>query len=207
MARHARAPHRDVRRPCSASRSTYYAAVPRQGLLLLRRLRCQGLGRLHLGRGKGRRGAQRSPGTGSGPIGSESSIVSHHAASEAAVVAIPDAIKGEIPIAFVILKQGFNAVGGAPRGGQEVGEGRIQPHRRTLAVFFVSKLPKTRSGKIMQKAPQGRGRGQATRDISDTRGQDLCQRSQTRLPKPRRTLNGPNNVGCSSSLSHLNNQR
>ena len=36
----------------------------------------------------------------------ESAIVSHPAASEAAVVAVPDAIKGEVPIAFVVLKQG-----------------------------------------------------------------------------------------------------
>ena len=96
----------------------------------------------------------------------ESSIVSHHAASEAAVVAIPDAIKGEVPIAFVVLKQGFNAseeLRGEVR--RWVRDG-FSPIAEPSRVFFVSKLPKTRSGKIMRRLLRAVAEGKPLGDIA-----------------------------------------
>ena len=66
----------------------------------------------------------------------ESSIVSHKAASEAAVVAIPDAIKGEVPIAFVVLKQGFVPERRVEEGDSPLGEEQLQPDRRAFAGLF-----------------------------------------------------------------------
>ncbi|MGD0638915.1 MAG: AMP-binding protein, partial [Nitrososphaerales archaeon] len=96
----------------------------------------------------------------------ESSIVSHHAASEAAVVAIPDAIKGEVPIAFVVLKEGFNAseeLRGEVR--RWVRDG-FSPIAEPSRVFFVSKLPKTRSGKIMRRLLRAVAEGKPLGDIA-----------------------------------------
>ena len=81
----------------------------------------------------------------------EASLVSHPAVAEAVAIAMPDALKGEHVKVFIILKQGF-----AP---SEELEKDLEVHVRTtvsaLAVpdelEFVSKLPKTRSGKIMRR--------------------------------------------------------
>lgn len=95
----------------------------------------------------------------------ESSIVSHQAASEAAVVGIPDQIKGEVPIAFVVLKQGFGPSeelrGEVKRWVREGFSPVAEPSR----VFFVTKLPKTRSGKIMRRLLKAVAEG---RPLGDT---------------------------------------
>ena len=81
----------------------------------------------------------------------ESAFVSHPAVAEAAVIGKPDPVKGETIVAFVILKSG-----------QEPSEelrNELRLHiRKTIgpvatpeAIFFVSSLPKTRSGKIMRR--------------------------------------------------------
>jgi acetyl-CoA synthetase len=96
----------------------------------------------------------------------ESSIVSHHAASEAAVVAIPDAIKGEVPIAFVVLKQGFNASEELRGEVRRCVRDGFSPIAEPSRVFFVSKLPKTRSGKIMRRLLRAVAEGKPLGDIA-----------------------------------------
>ena len=81
----------------------------------------------------------------------ESALVSHPAVAEAAVVGKPDPVKGEVPVAFVVLKKGYTP-------SDELRHELIEHVRKTLgpiatpaAIFFVEKLPKTRSGKIMRR--------------------------------------------------------
>jgi len=38
----------------------------------------------------------------------ESALVSHKAVAESAVVGMPDLVKGEVPVAFVVLRAGFS---------------------------------------------------------------------------------------------------
>jgi len=81
----------------------------------------------------------------------ESAIVSHPAVAEAAVISKPHEIKGEAIVVFTILKQGYSP--------SEELEKDLKNHLRktvgTVAtpeqIYFVSKLPKTRSGKIMRR--------------------------------------------------------
>lgn len=81
----------------------------------------------------------------------ESTLVSHKAVAEAAVVGYPDEIKGEVPVAFVSLKSGFSS---SAELAEEL-KGWIRREFGPIAVpsqiFFVSRLPKTRSGKIMRR--------------------------------------------------------
>lgn len=96
----------------------------------------------------------------------ESSIVSHPAASEAAVVAIPDPIKGEVPIAFVVLKQGFQG-GDALRSEIRAWvRTNFSPIAEPSQVYFVNKLPKTRSGKIMRRLVKAVAEGRPLGDIA-----------------------------------------
>ena len=82
----------------------------------------------------------------------ESSIVSHHDVAESAVCGIPDAIKGEVIIAFVVLKEGISKSEDILRKEivSEIRNG-VGPIATPEQIYFVSKLPKTRSGKIMRR--------------------------------------------------------
>ena len=82
----------------------------------------------------------------------ESSIVSHKDVAEAAVCGIPHEVKGEAIIAFVVLKEGVKKTGDPLK--KEIievirsGVGAIATPEQ---IYFVTRLPKTRSGKIMRR--------------------------------------------------------
>ncbi len=82
----------------------------------------------------------------------ESCLVSHDEVAESAVCGVPDEIRGEAILAFVVLTAGSAA------GHDELRKalaGRVRDEISAIAVpgriHFVSKLPKTRSGKIMRR--------------------------------------------------------
>jgi acetyl-CoA synthetase len=86
-----------------------------------------------------------------GTVELESALVSHQAVSEAAVMGKEDAVKGEVPVAFVTLRSGFTA-------SDELRADLVKHIRNTIgpiatpdAIVIVNKLPKTRSGKIMRR--------------------------------------------------------
>jgi len=79
----------------------------------------------------------------------EDIITRHPDVAECAVVSKPHKIKGEVPVAFVILK-------GKVREGlkEEIiktVEKGIGPTARPEEIYFVDDVPKTRSGKIMRR--------------------------------------------------------
>ncbi|HEX2916542.1 MAG TPA: AMP-binding protein [Chloroflexia bacterium] len=83
-----------------------------------------------------------------GPFEVESALVEHPAVLEAAVVAKPDEVRGEIVKAFVILKQGYE---GTPELAAEIQKFVQQitaPYKYPREIEFVTELPKTVSGKI-----------------------------------------------------------
>jgi acetyl-CoA synthetase len=86
-----------------------------------------------------------------GTVELESALVAHPAVSEAAVMGKEDAVKGEVPVAFVTLRSGFTP-------SEELRAELIKHIRTTIgpiatpdAIVMVNKLPKTRSGKIMRR--------------------------------------------------------
>ena len=82
----------------------------------------------------------------------ESCIVSHSDVSESAVCGIPDDVKGEVIISFVVLKESSSKPHDSLR--EEI-VSKIRNEIGAIAtpkqIYFVSKLPKTRSGKIMRR--------------------------------------------------------
>jgi acetyl-CoA synthetase len=81
----------------------------------------------------------------------ESALVSNPKVAEAAVVGIPDEIKGESIYAYVTLKAGENP---SPQLGEDLRKW-VATHMGAIArpehVQFAPGLPKTRSGKIMRR--------------------------------------------------------
>jgi len=97
----------------------------------------------------------------------ESCIVSHHDVAESAVCGIPDELKGEVIIAFVVLKQ--NATKDTLILEKELlikirnDIGAIATPKQ---IYFVAKLPKTRSGKIMRRLLKSIANNETIGDIS-----------------------------------------
>jgi acetyl-CoA synthetase len=81
----------------------------------------------------------------------ESALVSHPACGEAGVIGKPDAIKGEVVKAFVVLRVGYEAGSELQAALVEHVRYHLGPIGTPAEIEFVAKLPKTRSGKIMRR--------------------------------------------------------
>ncbi|HSW07695.1 propionate--CoA ligase [Aquabacterium sp.] len=101
----------------------------------------------------------------------EESISSHAAVSEVAVVGVADALKGQVAMAFVVLKDASLA---ADAGAALKLEGAIMKLvdeqlgavARPARVRFVTLLPKTRSGKLLRRAIQAVCEGRDAGDLT-----------------------------------------
>jgi acetyl-CoA synthetase len=80
----------------------------------------------------------------------ENAIHSNKKVGDCAVVPIPDQIRGQVPIAFVVLKKGKPSEKLETKLKKHV-DIKIGPTARPAKIYFVPDLPKTRSGKIMRR--------------------------------------------------------
>jgi acetyl-CoA synthetase len=83
-----------------------------------------------------------------GPFDVESCLIEHPAVAESGVVGRPDAERGEIVVAFVVLHPTHIASPDLARELQEHTRKRLSTHAYPREVIFVDDLPKTPSGKI-----------------------------------------------------------
>lgn len=95
----------------------------------------------------------------------EAVIAAHENVSEAAVVGIPDEIKGNKIIAYIILMKGSNPNEGLSLKISEHVGNTYGKHGKPEKIVFVDKLPKTRSGKIMRRVIRAMENGG---DLGDT---------------------------------------
>ena len=112
----------------------------------------------------------------------ESALVSHPMVAEAAVVGATDAMTGQAPVAFVILRDSAAGDGHGDGGADVVKELRdhvakeIGAIAKPKSIMIVPELPKTRSGKIMRRllrdVAENRAVGDAT-TLADTAVMDL----------------------------------
>ena len=83
-----------------------------------------------------------------GPFEVESALVEHDAVLEAAVVASPDPVRGEVVKAFVTLTPGYQPSDELARELQDYVKSSTAPYKYPREIEFVPELPKTISGKI-----------------------------------------------------------
>jgi acetyl-CoA synthetase/medium-chain acyl-CoA synthetase len=83
-----------------------------------------------------------------GPFEVESALIEHSAVAEAAVVASPDELRGEVVKAFVILAPGHAGSEILAAELQEHVKNTTAPYKYPREIEFVTELPKTISGKI-----------------------------------------------------------
>jgi acetyl-CoA synthetase len=96
----------------------------------------------------------------------ESAFVSNKAVAEAAVCGIPNEVKGESIVSFVVLKEGVVPT-------MYLKEELVNHIRKTIGpiaapdqLYFVKKLPKTRSGKIMRRLLKAMAKNEPIGDVS-----------------------------------------
>ncbi|MCA9892034.1 MAG: acetate--CoA ligase [Anaerolineae bacterium] len=96
----------------------------------------------------------------------ESALVSHGSVAEAAVIAVPDELRGNVIHAYCILVAGL-------QGSKELEEelknhvgDEVGPIAKPTVINFVEKLPKTRSGKIMRRILKAEAQGLPVGDTS-----------------------------------------
>lgn len=82
------------------------------------------------------------------PAELESIAQSHPAVADAAVIGREDEEAGEIPVAFIVRKDGETLSAEALM--DYVAE-RVAPHKKIRTVTFVDEIPKTASGKILRR--------------------------------------------------------
>jgi acetyl-CoA synthetase len=85
-----------------------------------------------------------------GPFEVESTIATHPAVAENAVIAVPDEVRGEVIEAYVVLRSGHAASPALEREIQQWVKTRFAAHAYPRAVHFTDSLPKTPSGKIQR---------------------------------------------------------
>ena len=101
----------------------------------------------------------------------EESISSHPNISEVAVVGIADALKGQVAVAFAVVRDVSVLVDDAARAKLEAEVMKVVDHTigavgRPARVRFVTVLPKTRSGKLLRRAIQAVCEGRDPGDLT-----------------------------------------
>ena len=101
----------------------------------------------------------------------EESLSSHAAVAEVAVVGVADQLKGQVAMAFVVLRDAASAA--TPEAAlrlegelMKVVDSQLGAVARPARVRFVGALPKTRSGKLLRRAIQAVCEGRDSGDLT-----------------------------------------
>lgn len=96
----------------------------------------------------------------------ESALAQNDKVSEVAVVSRPHDLKGEVPVAFVLLKVGADHSDEIRKELIKTVDSVIGPTARPDEIVFVDNVPKTRSGKIMRRLLKSLVRNEPLGDTS-----------------------------------------
>ncbi|MCX8006309.1 MAG: 2-aminobenzoate-CoA ligase, partial [Burkholderiaceae bacterium] len=80
----------------------------------------------------------------------EDALLAHPAVAECGVVGVPDAERGQIVKAFVVLKPGYTGDEATVKALQEFVKQTIAPYKYPRAIAFVDSLPRTATGKLQR---------------------------------------------------------
>ncbi len=101
----------------------------------------------------------------------EEAISSHPAVAEVAVIGVADQLKGQVPVAFAVLKDAGAVASSAQRMALEgdvmkTVDQQLGAIGRPARVHFVTLLPKTRSGKVLRRSIQALCEGRDPGDLT-----------------------------------------
>ncbi|MDD3483147.1 propionate--CoA ligase [Azovibrio restrictus] len=101
----------------------------------------------------------------------EEAVQGHNAIAEVAVVGVEDKLKGQVPIAFAVVKDASKIATTEQRAALEkevfkVVDDSLGAIARPGRVHFVTGLPKTRSGKMLRRSLQALAEGRDPGDLT-----------------------------------------
>jgi len=101
----------------------------------------------------------------------EEAVQAHSGVAEVAVVGVADAVKGQVPVAFAVLKDPSRSA--TPEAAAAMRKEVMDTVDRELGaigrpgqVHFVTLLPKTRSGKLLRRSIQALAEGRDPGDLT-----------------------------------------
>ena len=101
-----------------------------------------------------------------GPAEVESVLVGNPSVAEAAAIGVPDELKGEALVCFVILRPGVTATDELATDLQDLVASALGKPLRPKAVHFVGDLPRTRNAKILRRVVKSVYTGKDPGDLS-----------------------------------------
>ena len=96
----------------------------------------------------------------------ESAAIQSKSVVEAAVVGVPDELKGEAIVLFVTLKKDIKKSDKVEKNIIKTIRHHMGPIAKPREIYFVDSLPKTRSGKIMRRILKSIAKGESIGDVS-----------------------------------------
>ncbi len=101
----------------------------------------------------------------------EEAVQAHPGVAEVAVVGVADALKGQLPVAFVVVKDPASVgtpalVASMRKEVLDTVDRQLGAIGRPGAVHFVTLLPKTRSGKLLRRSLQALAEGRDPGDLT-----------------------------------------
>ncbi len=118
-----------------------------------------------------------------GPAEIESVLGSHPAVTEAAVIGIPDEIKGQAAVAFVVLRKGVAPTDGLRSDLKKLVAKELGKPLAPKDVLFVSDLPKTRNAKVMRRIIRAAYLGEPPGDSSALVNPEAIKEIQQWIPR------------------------
>ena len=82
----------------------------------------------------------------------ESSLLTHPAVAECGVVGRPDDERGQVIVAYVVLKPGHSGDAALVKALQDHAKNSMAPYKYPREVLFVDRLPRTETGKLQRFA-------------------------------------------------------
>src|SRR6202022_2378671 len=101
-----------------------------------------------------------------GPAEVESVLVGHRSVAESAAIGVPDELKGEALVCFVILRPGKVATAELAIELQDLVAAALGKPLRPKVVHFVTDLPRTRNAKILRRVVKSVYIGKDPGDLS-----------------------------------------
>jgi len=105
----------------------------------------------------------------------ESVIAGLDEVAEVVVVGMPDPLKGEVPVAFVVLRSGYLPNMELERKIVDEVRRRFGAIAELRRVYFVNALPKTRTGKLMRSLVRALVRGAELPDYSNIEDESVVE--------------------------------
>lgn len=118
----------------------------------------------------------------------ESCIVSHDSVAESAVCGVPDEIKGEVITGFAVLRDGVTGTDELKAELYGKIRSEIGPIATPGQIYFVPRLPKTRSGKIMRRLLKAIAGSEEIGDISTLEDEAAVSEVQAAFEELRRSV-------------------